>query len=285
MKCQKFNTYMVKLNNIDYILLLNLSNKMFAQKYIITGIFWFYIVITNIISLLVIVPYYILTKDSRGSRFLIKKIIAEFTTEVMTELKWWNIEIIDKRRDKKDGPYIIVSNHVSIVDTLFTVLLPFDDIVYTWKKKWSYVPGFGWLCLLANHITVDNSEESKKKALIKSKDELNKESCVLFYAEGTRNLTGKGLLPFKTGAFRLAKETNRKIIPITLIGTDKACSGFACDIANIKIVIDDPIQVNSVEEGINSVRKVIEANLAEYSLNGMKLRSLGKSVKNLSRLT
>jgi len=255
------------------------------QKYIITGIFWFYIVITNIISLLVIVPYYILTKDVRGSRFLIKKIIAEFTTEVMTELKWWNIEIVDKRRDKKDGPYIIVSNHVSIVDTLFTVLLPFDDIVYTWKKKWSYVPGFGWLCLLANHITVDNSDESKKKALIKSKDELNKESCVLFYAEGTRNLTGKGLLPFKTGAFRLSKETNTEIIPITLIGTDKACSGFICDVANIKIIIDDPIQVNSVEEGVNSVRKVIETNLAEHSLNGMKLRSLGRSVKDLSRLT
>jgi 1-acyl-sn-glycerol-3-phosphate acyltransferase len=233
-------------------------------------------VITNIIGLLIIIPYYILTKDFAGCRFLIKKIIAYFVTKVMTDLEFWNISVIDKRLYKGKGPYILVCNHVSIVDTLFTVSLPFDDIVYTWKKKWSYVPGFGWLCLLANHITIDSTEKSKKEALIKSKTVIDKDSCVLFYAEGTRNLTGKGLLPFKTGAFRLAKEKEVEIIPITLIGTDRACSGFVCGTANIKIIIDNPIRIRDVEEGVLSVRKIIEANLINYSSLSEKMQSLSR---------
>lgn len=228
------------------------------------------------------VPYYFITKHYTGCRYLIKKIIAEFTCEMMVTCGFWNVEIIDNRHFKSEGPYVIVCNHKSIVDTLFTVLLPFD-IVYTWKKKWSYVPGFGQLCLLANHIVIDISEESRKNALERTKEELGNDSSVLFYAEGTRNSTPEGLLPFKTGAFRVAKEKDIGIIPITLIGTEKACSSFICDRSNVKIIIDKPIYVQNIDKGIQEVRKIMLNNINKYQkLTGLK--DLGRSNKDLLKL-
>lgn len=232
------------------------------RKFIITYVFWLWIIIGNILSLLIIIPYYLLIRDFVGCRFLIKKLIADLTAMAM--FSFWNIEIIDKRHHKGKGPYVIVCNHVSIVDTLFTALLPFDDIVYTWKKKWSYVPGFGWLCLLANHITIDHSEISRKEALIRAKEELE-HACVLFYAEGTRN-SSKGLLPFKTGAFRLGMNKKVEIIPITLIGTGKACSSFICDVANIKIIIDEPVQIDDIDQGIKEIRNIMLSNLENIQI-------------------
>jgi len=232
--------------------------------------FWLWVIIGNILGLIVIIPYYFIGKPSE-LRYLIRKLISELTAFTMTKAKFWKVVFIDNRYIKKKGPYVIVSNHVSIIDTLFTSMLPFD-IVYTWKKKWSYVPGFGWLCLLADHIPIDNTDLSKKEAIKRSEVAIDNGSSVLFYAEGTRNVTGKGLLPFKTGAFRVAMSKDVEIIPITLIGTyDVFNSGI------IKVIIDEPIRIDNIEEGIAEVRSVIEKNLSYFSSQNInKITTYGK---------
>lgn len=230
--------------------------------------FWLWVIIGNILGLIVIIPYYFIGKPSE-LRYLIQKLISELTAFMMVKAKFWRVEYVDNRYIKKEGPYVIVSNHVSIIDTLFTSMLPFD-IVYTWKKKWSYVPGFGWLCLLADHIPIDNTDLSKKEAIKRSEAAIDNGSSVLFYAEGTRNVTGKGLLPFKTGAFRVAISKDVEIIPITLIGTyDVFNSGI------IKVIIDEPIRIDNIEEGIAEVRSIIEKNLSDFS-NINKITTYGK---------
>lgn len=266
--------------------------KMNVQQALVTWIFWFYVILANTLALIITIPYYLIgiyinpRETYKGCRLIIKKVIAGFVAEMMVTCGFWNIEIIDNRHFKGEGPYIIVCNHKSIIDTLFTALLPFDDIVFTWKKKWSYVPGFGQLCLLSNHIPIggENNNQGlfRPSVLDKASIELNNGSSVLFYSEGTRN-PSKGLLPFKTGAFRLAQYSDIQIIPVTLIGTFQACSGFICNRSRIKMIIDEPIYIQDINQGILDVRSVILNNLNKYNeLNN--LRDLGRSNKNLLKL-
>lgn len=231
------------------------------RKSIVTIYYWFWVVVGNILGLAIIVPGRLLGASERWARRMITLLIAELPVGMMRITGFWKVEYIDNRTSNIRGPYIIVSNHISLVDTAFTAMLPLD-IIYTWKKKWSYTPGFGWLCLMAGHITIDpKSDESKRNAIIQSEKHIKSGNNVLFYPEGTRNKDPKSLLPFKTGAFRVAKAGNVKIIPVTLVGTYDGCKQGICDYATIKVIIDNPVAISDVSEGVNLVRDIILNNL------------------------
>jgi len=127
----------------------------------------------------------------------------------------------------------------------------------------SYVPAFGWVCLLAGHITIDPSDQqSKRNAIKQSEKKLKEGSSILFYPEGTRGYDPKGLLSFKTGAFRVAYSTHKSIIPITLIGTKKACNRGICDVGTIVIVIDKQILTSyDINKTVDQVRILMLDNL------------------------
>lgn len=231
------------------------------RKAVVTVYFWFWVVVGNILAMIIIIPGKLFGKSDRWARRLITLLIARLPNTMMKIIGFWKVEYQDNRKIKNNGPYIIVSNHISIVDTLFTAMLPFD-IIYTWKKKWSYMPGFGWLCLLAGHITIDSSsDESKRNVITLSEKRIKDGNNILFYPEGTRGKDPKSLLTFKTGAFRVAKSTDKEIVSITLIGTYDGCKRGICDYATIKIIIDEPITITDVSEGVNSVREIMLTNL------------------------
>ena len=228
----------------------NPSSEM--TKIVVTIVFWTTIAVFNVMAGILVFFF-----DSPSDiRKIIEIVIAQYTTTIMIKLGWWKVNTID-RRSEWDEPVIIVSNHTSLIDTIFTAQLPYDK-VYTWKKKWLYTPIFGQLCWLGHHIIV--SEDTKHRVLNQAELKLKDRISVMFYPEGTRNF-GSGLLPFKTGAFRLANKTGTKILPVTLIGTKEACDGWVCNSAEITIVIDQPVKIESINEGIEEVRKIILSNL------------------------
>jgi 1-acyl-sn-glycerol-3-phosphate acyltransferase len=245
------------------MMLENKSN--IIKRLCITLYFWLLIVITNIIAgsiLLIEILLQLNIYNQNHVRYIIENIIAKNCINLMVFANLWSVEYIDNRTDKINinEKYIIVCNHLSIIDTIFTSQLPFDKI-YTWKKKWAYTPIFGQLCLLGGHITIDTNDIlSRQNAIQQSIKCLESELSVLFYPEGTRNKIPNTLMPFKTGAFRVAKETSVKILPVTIMGTDQGCNGFICDVAKIKIIIDDPITVVDIDTAITEVREIMMNN-------------------------
>ena len=233
------------------------------RKTFVSVYFWLWIIVGNIIALAIIIPGWSLGASKGWSRYMIRLWTAELPTTIMTLTGLWTIEYIDRRNNNNNNTtdetaYVIVSNHLSVVDTAFTAMLPFD-IIYTWKKKWSHVPIFGWICILAGHITIDPSDPvSRREAITKSEKSLTNGSSVLFYPEGTRGSDPRGLLPFKTGAFRVAKAANVNILPITLVGTELVCNGWICDIGSVKIFIDKPITADeNINKTVEEVRQIM----------------------------
>ena len=121
----------------------------------------------------------------------------------------------------KRGQHIYIANHQNNWD-LFTVSSAVTPKVVTvGKKSLAWMPLFGQLYWLTGNILIDRANRSKAKGTIEQVvDSMNQSDVsVWMFPEGTRS-RGRGLLPFKTGAFHAAIGAQLPIIPIVCSSTD-----------------------------------------------------------------
>ncbi|MDR3624646.1 MAG: lysophospholipid acyltransferase family protein [Chlamydiales bacterium] len=115
--------------------------------------------------------------------------------------------------------YVFISNHQS----LFDLPLIFSSLNGTLrvlaKKELFKIPLFGSALKKAECISIDRGNTNAiKNSLISFKEKLKSGISFLIFAEGTRSHTGE-LLPLKPGAFRLAIESDARIVPVAIVGT------------------------------------------------------------------
>ncbi|KIF52218.1 1-acylglycerol-3-phosphate O-acyltransferase [Vibrio owensii] len=119
------------------------------------------------------------------------------------------------------GQHVYIANHQNNWD-LFTVSSAVTPKVVTvGKKSLAWMPLFGQLYWLTGNILIDRANSSKAKGTIDQVVDSIKNSdvSVWMFPEGTRS-RGRGLLPFKTGAFHAAIGAEVPIIPIVCSSTD-----------------------------------------------------------------
>ena len=112
---------------------------------------------------------------------------------------------------------VIVANHQSNYDLYVLGRVVPERTVSIGKKSLKWVPFFGQLYWLAGNVLLDRGNAIRaKQAMLTTTDTLqHKDTSIWVFAEGTRNL-GKGLLPFKKGAFQMAIAAG---VPIVLVCT------------------------------------------------------------------
>lgn len=239
-------------------------NKDIVRKTLITVFFWFLVSVGTLFTLIYVTIGAALGAPPRWCRHRIWDFISRFSTWIMQICGIWKYKLTDRRKVKSNyGSYIIVANHLSMVDSGYSPCLPFD-IVFMWGSKWGWTP-VGWLLYLTDNIPVNSqSDESKRNALALCNDRLNNEMSIFIYPEGKRGKDPKTMLPFKTGAFRISIETRKPILPLTIFGTMDACNGWICDKATVEIIIDDPIHPGeNYHDLCNHTRAVIMNNIID----------------------
>lgn len=114
------------------------------------------------------------------------------------------------------GPFVFIANHQNSYDLLTICAAAQKGTVTVGKKSLKWIPVFGWVYWLSGNIMIDrkNSGKAQDTLLGTVKKIQNRKLSVWFFPEGTRSY-GRGLLPFKSGAFRLAKACNEPIVTIT----------------------------------------------------------------------
>lgn len=118
------------------------------------------------------------------------------------------------------GQHVYVANHQNSWD-LFTISSAVTPKVVTvGKKSLAWMPLFGQLYWLTGNILIDRANRSKAVGTIDQVVTSLKESdvSVWMFPEGTRS-RGRGLLPFKTGAFHAAIGAGLPVIPIVCSST------------------------------------------------------------------
>jgi 1-acyl-sn-glycerol-3-phosphate acyltransferase len=110
---------------------------------------------------------------------------------------------------------VIVANHLSNYDLfVFGIAVP-PRTVTLGKKSLRWLPLFGQLYWLAGNVLIDRGNAIQaKQAMLTTTDTLqHKDMSIWVFAEGTRG-HGKGLAPFKKGAFQMAINAGVPIIPL-----------------------------------------------------------------------
>ena len=117
---------------------------------------------------------------------------------------------------KENEPYVFIANHQNSFDLITICKAALPGVVTIGKKSLKWIPIFGQIYWLSGNILIDrnNSGKAKNTLDIAAKRIANKRNSVWFFPEGTRSY-GRGLLPFKQGAFKLAKTTSKPVVMVT----------------------------------------------------------------------
>ncbi|NOH97115.1 1-acylglycerol-3-phosphate O-acyltransferase [Vibrio sp. 99-70-13A1] len=176
------------------------------------------------------------------------------------------------------GQHVYVANHQNSWD-LFTISSAVTPKVVTvGKKSLVWMPLFGQLYWLTGNILIDRANRSKAVGTIDQVVNSLKESdvSVWMFPEGTRS-RGRGLLPFKTGAFHAAIGAGLPIIPIVCSSTgDVKLNRW--NNGHVIVEMLPPVSVEGYDK--SNVREL--ANQCREQMKN-KLEALDKEVVELNR--
>ncbi|MGV0852813.1 lysophospholipid acyltransferase family protein [Mycolicibacterium phlei] len=125
-----------------------------------------------------------------------------------------------------NGPAILASNHLAVMDSFYLPLMVRRRITFLAKQE--YFTGTGikgrfiaWFYTAVGQVPIDRTNADAAQAALDTAVGILKQGKLLgMYPEGTRSPDGR-LYKGKTGLARLALQTGVPVIPVAMIGTDK----------------------------------------------------------------
>ncbi|MFA3791852.1 1-acylglycerol-3-phosphate O-acyltransferase [Aliiglaciecola sp. SL4] len=143
------------------------------------------------------------------------------------------------------GPFVFVANHQNSYDLITVCLSAQKGVVCVGKKSLVFIPVFGWLFWLSGNILIDRKNSGKAKdTLQQTIDKINQRKLsVFFFPEGTRS-RGRGLLSFKTGAFRIAQAVNEPIVMVSTSNLHQKIELNRWNNGTLLIDLSEPVKVD-----------------------------------------
>ncbi len=131
-------------------------------------------------------------------------------------------KIKGKEHFQKGKNYVVICNHNSLMDPPISCpSIPGPNKTIA-KVEMARIPIFGIIYRRGAVLVDRKSEESRRASYTKMKEVLEHGLHMSIYPEGTRNKTKEPLQRFHDGAFRLAVDTRKPIIPALIFNTAKA---------------------------------------------------------------
>jgi 1-acyl-sn-glycerol-3-phosphate acyltransferase len=161
-------------------------------------------------------------------------------------------------------PCVFVANHQNNYD-LFTISgALIKGTVTIGKKSLKFIPFFGQLYWLSGNILIDRDNKSRAVGTMQGAVErINKDKVsVWVFPEGTRSY-GRGLLPFKTGAFHIAQQAAVPIVPICMSQTHGKIKLNRWNNGKIIIEFLPPLQPTDFAVPAREVAQQVRALMAE----------------------
>ena len=166
-----------------------------------------------------------------------------------------DIEVRIPDSAKNIGPVVYICNHQNSYD-IFTVSGAVQPgTVSVGKKSLKWIPFFGQMDWLTGNILIDRKNKNKAMGTIDTTAQKIREKklSVWLFPEGTRSY-GRGVLPFKTGAFRTAAKAEVPIVPVCASNTHKTIDLNRWD--NGKMIIEFLAPITLSGEDKEKIRTV-----------------------------
>ena len=165
----------------------------------------------------------------------------------------------------KDGPILVVGNHIHLMDQCLPILSTKRVINYMAKKEYFDNKKVAWFFKSAGCISVDRSKKDDR-AVASALEVLKIGGAIGLFPEGTRNRTEKLLLDFKFGAVSMANKTNAYLVPFGISGKYKFRSGITVEFGKpFKVKNDD------LESANKKLKKEIERLILKNEKNSKRI--------------
>jgi 1-acyl-sn-glycerol-3-phosphate acyltransferase len=200
-----------------------------------------------------------------------------FVARLRLELAWEGRELLPER-----GPFIVVANHTSHVDTGVLLAALGHRARYTHPTAaadyWFRRPAVAWLLSATlGGIPFDRQRRNVARALALPAQVLRNGHALIFYPEGTRSLDGV-LQPFRSTVGLLALASAAPIVPAAITGAAKALpkGRMWIDHHPVRVQFGAPIAIEPYltrldSEGVASVARCI-ANDAHDAVERLQER-------------
>jgi 1-acyl-sn-glycerol-3-phosphate acyltransferase len=156
-------------------------------------------------------PFYILSGKKTG-KYLVRNLF-------IVVLKICGVKIVAEGLENvnENEIYLVVGNHQSVFDIpVIGAVLPLNLRIFA-KKELSRIPVFGQLMVLYDFVFVNRNNQREAVRDLKKAAQKMEHCSFLVFPEGTRSKDGR-VGKFKSGAFSLAFESGKTILPVALTG-------------------------------------------------------------------
>lgn len=197
-----------------------------------------------------------------------------------TMSKLIGIKLIYRPSKKVDSntSYVVIANHQNTYDLATVSHGAIPGVVTVGKKSLKWIPVFGLIYWLSGNIMIDRKNSGKARDTLSLTGEKMRERnlSIWMFPEGTRS-RGKGLLPFKTGAFRLAQAEKKSIIPVV-------CSNITNNKINLNrwnngmVIIEslDPVEIDLEMNAKEMSKQFYDMMLETYNRINIEAEQLSK---------
>lgn len=180
-------------------------------------------------------------------------------------LKLLGIKMTVEGREHLDNmpASIVIANHQDNLDLFVHGGVIPKRTVSIGKKSLKYLPLFGQVYWLAGNIMIDRKKsQASINTLSQTTEALkHKQTSIWVFPEGTRN-KGHNLLPFKKGAFHMAKQADAPILPICASAYPQHVNLNKWHAGEVKVRILAPVETQHVSaEDMPALSEQIHKNM------------------------
>ena len=176
---------------------------------------------------------------------------------------------------KDNGSVVYLANHQNNYDMVTTTGAVQPGSVTIGKKSLVWIPFFGIIYWLTGNILIDRDNKSKSSNTISDvvKQMKSKNLAVWIFPEGTRS-RGRGLLPFKMGAFHTALQAGVNVVPTVVSDTHDQVNLNRWNNGEVIVEMMDPIDITKYKK--REIRKLMND---AHAIMLEKYEQLNKEVK------
>ena len=159
-------------------------------------------------------------------KYPFEKRYAMVRKEILFVLRRFHIDVQKEGYDilsKSKKPYLVISNHYSLMDPVMLIASSERPITFLSKKENLKMPFVGQILKMLQVFTIDRKNVLSQVRTLQQIGEYLKDETkphVVIFIEGTRNKKPDGdLLDFHPGTLKIAYKANCSIVPATMYGT------------------------------------------------------------------
>ena len=174
-------------------------------------------------------------------------------------LVYFSLERTGRKNVPKKGPVILAANHRSVLDPFLIGCCLRRPVYFVAKRELFDKRWQGWLLNRLGAFPIKRGE-ADEESMATARGVLERGGALVIFPEGTRHRKGPLARP-KRGVGRLALETGAPVVPIAILGSERARRGWRIRPVWVRIRCGRPLTFPRVENPSPRLAEEVTARL------------------------